>query len=74
MPWMLVEAGTAWFWCAVLPAVLAVARFWIKSGTKTGIWVKTGVSLLALLAAWNVFVVGAHGMNRNYGFCWGPEF
>ena len=52
-------AGTAWFWCAVLPAVLAVARFWIKSGTKTGIWVKTGVSLLALLAAWNVFVVGA---------------
>ena len=57
--WMLVEAGTAWFWCAVLPAVLAVARFWIKSGTKTGIWVKTGVSLLALLAAWNVFVVGA---------------
>ena len=59
VPWMLVEAGTVWFWCAVLPAVLAVARFWIKSGTKTGIWVKTGVSLLALLAAWNVFVVGA---------------
>lgn len=27
VPWMLVEAGTAWFWCAVLPAVLAVARF-----------------------------------------------
>ncbi|HBI13594.1 MAG TPA: hypothetical protein DDX86_08110, partial [Akkermansia sp.] len=59
VPWMLVEAGTVWCWCAVLPAVVAAALFWMKSGTKTGIWMKTGVSLLALLAAWNVFVAGA---------------
>lgn len=55
VPWTLVEAGTVWAWCAALPAVLTAAYLWIKSGPEMGTWLKAGASLLALLAAWDVF-------------------
>lgn len=55
VPWALVEVGAVWSWCAALPAVLMAVYLWMKSGTETGTWLKAGVSLLALLAAWDVF-------------------
>lgn len=54
VPWALVEAGAVWAWCAALPAVLMVVLFWMKSGPEPGMWLKSGCSALALLAAWNV--------------------
>lgn len=54
VPWMLAEAGAVWAWCAALPAVALTVRLWRNAGTESGTWLKTGCSLLALLAVWNV--------------------
>ncbi|MEE0764169.1 c-type cytochrome [Akkermansia sp.] len=55
VPWVLAEAGMAWSWCAATAVVLAALHLWMASGTESGTWLKTGCSLLALGAVWNVF-------------------
>ena len=55
VPWALAEAGAVWSWCAAVPAVLMAVYLWMKSGPETGTWLKAAVSLLALLAVWDVF-------------------
>lgn len=55
VPWVLVEAGTIWAWCAALPAVVMAVYLWRKPVPETGTWLKAGCSVLALLAVWNVF-------------------
>ena len=55
VPWVLAEAGAVWAWCAALPAVLMAVYLWRKSRPEAGTWLKAGASLLALLAAWDVF-------------------
>ena len=54
VPWVLVEAGAVWSWCAALPAVLMAVYLWRQPGPETGTWLKGGASMLALLAVWNV--------------------
>lgn len=55
VPWVLVEAGKVWAWCAALPAVLMAVHLWRKAAPGAGTGLKTGCSLLAALAVWNVF-------------------
>ncbi len=54
VPWVLVEAGAVWSWCAAVPFVLMAAYLWMKPCSETGTWLKAGVALIALLAVWDV--------------------